>query len=657
MKEIRHPNIITPASPSFNLRRNTESTYNLTHTQPLTTHSSPSLSTTSLLSHPLPSLSLPTKGDIRMICKKASSNLMREIKWLGTPLSSKDITDICSAIMSTTFLCNLTMSSVSISDESIIQIACALEKNSSIRYLDISFNNLSDRSGEALLQTLAKNGSLREIVLFGNNTPTTESKISEILLHRRRLSSDQIQSGEDIEKDAEKDEKDAKTKNTGSKSLRGRFTSILSPLQISAGGSGDPVDELLDLDLAQLTQACVMLAGVSNNVKEHMRELSSTKEDMNKKIYSLKRQVHALQKQKELLEESSAEIEVKQKTLHREVQQLEEKKDRYSKGSDDKPPPSKDVGRKSKRVNGNTRGFVQLDPLDLVVQREIAPPCGSNAAVYACRFDGFDCVMKELRIPDVTDMDAQNFRKEIEIMSKVPKHPNLCRLLFTDSSSKWMRIFMPVYAGNLSNYLKKKREMKTQIPPEKVVEMVNDIAKGLECLHNATIIHRDLKPSNIFIEMHEEEVKQCIIADFGTAKDLNVDTARTCIGTTYTMAPEVIAAKQGVTDPYTLKADIYSFGMTSYELTTLREPFEKDHPFQIAAMIIKGAVPPMPFIFKEDSAYDALTEIYSISTKLKPADRPTAAFIVNLIHEHQTHSLNLQPVPFANMLTTSTSTS
>lgn len=101
-----------------------------------------------------------------------------------------------------------------------------------------------------------------------------------------------------------------------------------------------------------------------------------------------------------------------------------------------------------------------------------------------------------------------------------------------------------------------------------------EIAMGMNYLHLCSIMHRDLKSGNILLDAHGT-VK---ISDFGLSCVLDLSgshdlTAET--GTYRWMAPEVIRH-----EPYSTKADVYSFGIVLWEMITKDQPFRGLTPIQ-----------------------------------------------------------------------------
>ncbi|KAM4834905.1 proto-oncogene serine/threonine-protein kinase mos [Thomomys bottae] len=120
-------------------------------------------------------------------------------------------------------------------------------------------------------------------------------------------------------------------------------------------------------------------------------------------------------------------------------------------------------------------------------------------------------------------------------------------------------------------------------PPSvpKCVQYSLDVAQGLLFLHSQSIVHLDLKPANILIS--EQDV--CKIGDFGCSQKLEeLQGSRTPprpLGGTYThRAPELL-----VGDPVSPKADIYSFGITLWQMVTRDVPYSGDRQYVLYSVV------------------------------------------------------------------------
>jgi len=119
---------------------------------------------------------------------------------------------------------------------------------------------------------------------------------------------------------------------------------------------------------------------------------------------------------------------------------------------------------------------------------------------------------------------------------------------------------------DLSALLKDKTVKFTQLQN---VRCMIDIAKGMKYLHDIGIVHRDLKPGNILVGATDGKMKIC---DFGTSKNVTSVDGTFC-GTSYYMPPEQIQGTKMKKDLYNL-GDIYSFGVTSWEIWTRERPYQ-----------------------------------------------------------------------------------
>ncbi len=112
---------------------------------------------------------------------------------------------------------------------------------------------------------------------------------------------------------------------------------------------------------------------------------------------------------------------------------------------------------------------------------------------------------------------------------------------------------------------------------KQIVSLSIQIASGIKAAHDNKIIHRDIKPQNILILSDGMTAK---VTDFGIAKTSNTSTVQmTTMGSVHYSPPE--QARGGYTDE---RSDIYSLGITMYEMATGTVPFNGENNVEIALM-------------------------------------------------------------------------
>jgi serine/threonine-protein kinase len=135
--------------------------------------------------------------------------------------------------------------------------------------------------------------------------------------------------------------------------------------------------------------------------------------------------------------------------------------------------------------------------------------------------------------------------------------------------------------------------------PLEVPELVDYMLQALEGIahaHAAGIVHRDLKPSNLFLSLRPDGSNSIKVLDFGISKstvdgrgtDVTKLTGQAVLGSPAYMSPEQIRNASGVDT----RSDVWSLGVSMYELLTGRMPFEGDGVGEMLAAILEAdAVP------------------------------------------------------------------
>lgn len=136
------------------------------------------------------------------------------------------------------------------------------------------------------------------------------------------------------------------------------------------------------------------------------------------------------------------------------------------------------------------------------------------------------------------------------------------------------------------------------------------------------IMHRDIKPSNIVVNSRGN-IKLC---DFGVSSELVNSVADTFVGTSTYMAPERIMG-----DKYTVKSDVWSFGLTIMELAVGKFPFDaSEHvsdgdtqPASILDLLQQIVNEPAPRLPKSEAFPQILEDMIQKCMAKNPKNRPT----------------------------------
>ncbi len=159
-------------------------------------------------------------------------------------------------------------------------------------------------------------------------------------------------------------------------------------------------------------------------------------------------------------------------------------------------------------------------------------------------------------------------------------HPNIVNVYDVGEDQGIYYIVMELIDGIT---LKKYIEKKGKLPVKDAISIAIQVAQGIEAAHNNHIVHRDIKPQNIIIS-REGKVK---VTDFGIARAASANTINSnAMGSVHYISPE--QARGGYIDE---KSDIYSLGITLYEMITGRVPFEGDSTVTIALQHIQEEMP------------------------------------------------------------------
>ena len=137
--------------------------------------------------------------------------------------------------------------------------------------------------------------------------------------------------------------------------------------------------------------------------------------------------------------------------------------------------------------------------------------------------------------------------------------------------------------------LKEYIERKGRLSHKEVISIAIQMCTGISVAHAAGLVHRDIKPQNVMIS-RDGKVK---VTDFGIAKAITSNTiSSNAMGSVHYTSPE--QARGGYSDT---KSDIYSIGITLFEMVTGRVPFNGDSTVAVALKHLQEEItPPSEFV-------------------------------------------------------------
>jgi serine/threonine protein kinase len=236
---------------------------------------------------------------------------------------------------------------------------------------------------------------------------------------------------------------------------------------------------------------------------------------------------------------------------------------------------------------------------------------GGMGKVYKVRNTISDRVeAMKILLPDLAGQKelADRFLREIKVLASL-NHPNIAALRTALTLDNQLVMIMEFVDGvTLSSRLHE-----GAIPPAQAVKYIDQVLDALSYAHKQNIIHRDIKPANMMLTP-DGSVK---LMDFGIARsatDRSLTMTGTTLGSLNYMPPEQVKG-----DPADNRSDLYSLGVSLYEMVTGQLPFTADSNYAMMAAHLQEV--PKPPIVLRPGIPQALNQIIVMALAKDPGQR------------------------------------
>jgi len=198
--------------------------------------------------------------------------------------------------------------------------------------------------------------------------------------------------------------------------------------------------------------------------------------------------------------------------------------------------------------------------------------------------------------PDLRD----RFEREARVIAML-RHPNIVQIHDFDTHDDLPYLVMEYIPGtSLSAHLRELHKNGQRLDLIQVNSLLGKLADALKYAHDNDVIHRDIKPGNILLTSRTSPVEagkplptdiSPIITDFGLVR-FTQSKAKTSTGT-ITGTPAYMSPEQARGEQVDSRTDVYSLGVTVYEMLAGRIPFDSDSTLGLLHMHVHNPPPPI----------------------------------------------------------------
>jgi serine/threonine protein kinase len=208
---------------------------------------------------------------------------------------------------------------------------------------------------------------------------------------------------------------------------------------------------------------------------------------------------------------------------------------------------------------------------------------------------------------------VDRFKEEAAAVARL-RHPNIVQVHdFNHDGPTYYMVMEYLIGETLQARLKRLGEVNRFMPLDEAVTFCGQLCDAVGYAHKHGLIHRDIKPANIMLDLSG----RAILMDFGIVKivggDYHTATGST-VGTAKYMPPEQIRSEQADE-----RSDIYSLGVTLYEMLSGRTPYRADSAVALMMMVLNDPLPDLRDFRR--GVPDALAAVVERAVTKAPRDR------------------------------------
>ena len=213
---------------------------------------------------------------------------------------------------------------------------------------------------------------------------------------------------------------------------------------------------------------------------------------------------------------------------------------------------------------------------------------------------------------DSTDDAAIRFQREAKLGASL-NHPNLVSIFDIATDDASVLIVMEYVDGETL----RDAVARGPVPPERAIEVIRDVAAGLDHAHSHGIVHRDVKPANILLRQDG----MAKVADLGiatAAERTAITRSDIVLGTASYMAPEQLTG-----DRAGPRSDVYALAAVAFEVLSGCKVRAGKTPVEVAHEVVSGPPPDLTAVLPD--APPAAAEALVRGMARDPGDRPASA--------------------------------